>query len=292
MQPIQWEYRPDGLRAPALVCAFKGWNDAADAASTALSFVGSALGARRFATIDPEEFYDFQATRPRISLTEGRARELVWPAVELYEARVPRAPARPHPARRRGAVVPVADILRGDRRAGRGARRPARGDARRAARRRPPHPRRVDHRPGLRPGADRAARARLVVIRGPDRDRRRAARRLPGGRAAVREPVGGRPPLHRGHPEPEGGARARAQARGPRRRRRRRVRARGRRRRLRAPGQPRGAERPGRAGVRRAARAGRRHRRGRRPRPAPVGRHDRPRPPAVPAPARRSEPPA
>jgi proteasome assembly chaperone (PAC2) family protein len=92
MQPLQWEYRPDGLRAPALVCAFKGWNDAADAASTALTFVGGALNAQRFATIDPEEFYDFQATRPRIKLTEGRTREIVWPAIELYEARVPRAP--------------------------------------------------------------------------------------------------------------------------------------------------------------------------------------------------------
>src|SRR6202142_1076325 len=65
MQPLQWEHRPDGLRAPALVCAFKGWNDAADAASSAIEFVGSSLGAQRFATIDPEEFYDFQATRPR-----------------------------------------------------------------------------------------------------------------------------------------------------------------------------------------------------------------------------------
>jgi proteasome assembly chaperone (PAC2) family protein len=92
MQPLQWEYRPDGLRAPALVCAFKGWNDAADAASTAITFVGRALGAKRFATIDPEEFYDFQATRPRIKLTEGQTREIVWPEVELYEARVPRAP--------------------------------------------------------------------------------------------------------------------------------------------------------------------------------------------------------
>ena len=92
MQPLQWEHRPDGLRAPALVCAFKGWNDAADAASSAITFVGSALGAKRFATIDPEEFYDFQATRPRIKLTDGETREIVWPAVELYEARVPRAP--------------------------------------------------------------------------------------------------------------------------------------------------------------------------------------------------------
>jgi proteasome assembly chaperone (PAC2) family protein len=92
MQPLQWEHRPDGLRAPAVVCAFKGWNDAADAASSAATFVGGALGARRFATIDPEEFYDFQATRPRIKLVEGQTREIVWPAVEIFEARVPRAP--------------------------------------------------------------------------------------------------------------------------------------------------------------------------------------------------------
>ena len=74
------------------MCAFKGWNDAADAASTALTFVGSTLGARRFATIDPEEFYDFQATRPQVKMVEGETRQIVWPSVELYEARVPRAP--------------------------------------------------------------------------------------------------------------------------------------------------------------------------------------------------------
>ena len=92
MHPLQWEYRPDGLRAPAMICAFKGWNDASDAASTALTFVGSTLGARRFATIDPEEFYDFQAVRPQVKLVEGETRQIVWPAVELYEARVPRGP--------------------------------------------------------------------------------------------------------------------------------------------------------------------------------------------------------
>lgn len=91
MQPLRWEHRPDGLRAPALVCAFKGWNDAADAASSAIQFVGSSLNAERFATIDPEEFYDFQATRPRTKLADGETREIVWPAVELYEARVPLA---------------------------------------------------------------------------------------------------------------------------------------------------------------------------------------------------------
>jgi predicted ATP-grasp superfamily ATP-dependent carboligase len=92
MQPLQWERRPDGLRAPALVCAFKGWNDAGDAASTALQFVGTALNATRFASIDPEEFYDFQSTRPQVKLVEGDVREITWPVVEIFEARVPRAP--------------------------------------------------------------------------------------------------------------------------------------------------------------------------------------------------------
>ncbi len=92
MQPLQWERRPDGLRAPAIVCAFKGWNDAGDAASTAVQFVGTSLGAARFASIDPEEFYDFQSTRPQVRVDEQGVREITWPAVEVFEARVPRAP--------------------------------------------------------------------------------------------------------------------------------------------------------------------------------------------------------
>jgi proteasome assembly chaperone (PAC2) family protein len=92
MQPLIWERRPDGLRAPALVCAFKGWNDAGDAATAALQYVGASLEATRFAQIDPEEFFDFQSTRPKVQLVDGHTREIEWPAIELYEARVPRAP--------------------------------------------------------------------------------------------------------------------------------------------------------------------------------------------------------
>jgi predicted ATP-grasp superfamily ATP-dependent carboligase len=75
-----------------MVCAFQGWNDAGDAASSAVSFLASALDARRFAQIDSEEFYDFQANRPTVQLTDGKAREIVWPTVEVFEARAPRAP--------------------------------------------------------------------------------------------------------------------------------------------------------------------------------------------------------
>lgn len=75
-----------------MVCAFKGWNDAADAASAAVEFVATQLGADRFARIDPEEFFDFQSTRPEVRLVEGITREISWPEVEVFEVRAPGAP--------------------------------------------------------------------------------------------------------------------------------------------------------------------------------------------------------
>jgi len=92
MQPLIWDRRPDGLRAPAMVCAFQGWNDAGDAASSAVSFLASSLQARRFARIDSEEFYDFQTNRPSVQFNDENEREIVWPAVEVLEATAPRAP--------------------------------------------------------------------------------------------------------------------------------------------------------------------------------------------------------
>jgi predicted ATP-grasp superfamily ATP-dependent carboligase len=95
MQPLIWDRRPSELRAPAMVCAFKGWNDAGDAASSAVSFLADSLGASRFASLDSEEFYDFQANRPCISLGhdgEAGVREITWPTVEISEASAPRAP--------------------------------------------------------------------------------------------------------------------------------------------------------------------------------------------------------
>jgi proteasome assembly chaperone (PAC2) family protein len=121
MQPLIWEHRPDGLRAPALVCAFTGWNDAGDAASAALQFLGASLGATRFARVDPEEFFDFQATRPRVKLDGNRTRSIEWPGIDIWQARVPRAPrdlillSGPEPSMRWGAfcraVVDLADAI-------------------------------------------------------------------------------------------------------------------------------------------------------------------------------------
>ena len=86
MEALRWDRRPQ-LRRPALVCSFKGWNDAAESASTAVSFVASRWGAERLGSIDPEEFFDFQVTRPTVKLTEGVTREIEWPELELSSAR-------------------------------------------------------------------------------------------------------------------------------------------------------------------------------------------------------------
>ena len=75
-----------------MVCAFQGWNDAGDAASSAVSFLSSSLDARRFARVDSEEFYDFQSNRPSMQFNDDNEREIVWPTVEVFEAPAPRAP--------------------------------------------------------------------------------------------------------------------------------------------------------------------------------------------------------
>jgi proteasome assembly chaperone (PAC2) family protein len=72
-----------------LVAAFRGWNDGAQGASLAASFLAQAWDARRFADIDPEEFFDFQATRPHVALEGGLTRRIDWPETVFYHAPVP-----------------------------------------------------------------------------------------------------------------------------------------------------------------------------------------------------------
>ncbi|HEX2043107.1 MAG TPA: PAC2 family protein [Acidimicrobiales bacterium] len=88
MEHVRWEDRPR-LRRPVLVAAFEGWNDAADAASGAARYLKASWGARRFADIDPEEFYDFSSTRPQVRLAGGFTREIIWPSNELSAASPP-----------------------------------------------------------------------------------------------------------------------------------------------------------------------------------------------------------
>ena len=91
METLIWETDPPELRAPILVCSFRGWNDAAGAASTALATVAASLDAELVASVDPEEFFDFQANRPMITLEEGQTRRIDWPANSLIAAEAPSA---------------------------------------------------------------------------------------------------------------------------------------------------------------------------------------------------------
>src|ERR671925_305831 len=80
--------RPE-LHRPVLVTAFRGWNDGGQGASLAAGFLAKAWGAARFADIDPEDFYDFQVSRPHVSLVEGVTRKLDWPENAFYHAHIP-----------------------------------------------------------------------------------------------------------------------------------------------------------------------------------------------------------
>jgi proteasome assembly chaperone (PAC2) family protein len=74
-----------------LVAAFRGWNDGAQGATLAASFLAQAWNAERFADVDPEEFYDFQAVRPHVRLEDGVTRKIDWPETAFYSAAVPDA---------------------------------------------------------------------------------------------------------------------------------------------------------------------------------------------------------
>jgi predicted ATP-grasp superfamily ATP-dependent carboligase len=78
--------RPE-LTRPVLIAAFRGWNDGAQAASLAAGYLAKTWQAQRFAHVDPEEFFDFQATRPHVSLDAGMTRKIDWPETAFYHAR-------------------------------------------------------------------------------------------------------------------------------------------------------------------------------------------------------------
>jgi len=88
---LTWEGDLPHLRSPVMVCAFRGWNDAAASASTALTAVASSLEAEPLASIDPEDFFDFQSTRPTISMDEGQTRRVDWPENSFFAVRIPSA---------------------------------------------------------------------------------------------------------------------------------------------------------------------------------------------------------
>lgn len=86
------EHSEVDLDNPIMVAAFRGWNDAGDAASFAALHLVRTWSAERLASIDPEEFYDFQAVRPMVELEDGITRKITWPSNEFMAAKLPGQP--------------------------------------------------------------------------------------------------------------------------------------------------------------------------------------------------------
>ncbi|WP_306214945.1 PAC2 family protein [Actinoplanes sp. RD1] len=77
------------LRSPVAIAAFEGWNDAADASTAAVEHLEQVWQAREITTIDPEEFYDFQVSRPTTTMADGETRKIEWPTTRFSVASPP-----------------------------------------------------------------------------------------------------------------------------------------------------------------------------------------------------------
>lgn len=83
---IELEGVPE-LVDPVMVAAFEGWNDAGDAASTAVGHLEREWKGEVFAALDAEDYYDFQVNRPHMWL-DGGSRKVTWPTTRLSVVRV------------------------------------------------------------------------------------------------------------------------------------------------------------------------------------------------------------
>ena len=83
MEALIFESRPT-LKNPVLLLSFAGWSDAGASASTAIRYLIDQLLGKKFAAIDPEEFYDFYRQRPVVRLNDRKEREIHWPSYDFY----------------------------------------------------------------------------------------------------------------------------------------------------------------------------------------------------------------
>jgi proteasome assembly chaperone (PAC2) family protein len=88
MSELNVSSRPE-LRSPVLIAAFRGWNDGGQGATLGGGYLAKQWGAESFAEIDSENFYDFQAVRPNVSLEDGLTRKIEWPSNTFLHAPIP-----------------------------------------------------------------------------------------------------------------------------------------------------------------------------------------------------------
>lgn len=80
------------VRPAIMVVAFEGWNDAGDAASSALKTIKAATGAVKLAGIGDEDYYDYQFSRPLMHRNAKGKRVIKWPTTRIYRAAMPDSP--------------------------------------------------------------------------------------------------------------------------------------------------------------------------------------------------------
>ncbi len=88
---LRFARRPE-LRDPVMICSFRGWNDGGQGASLATGFLLRTWEGENFADIDPELFFDFQSTRPHVTLVDGDVRRIDWPENTFHAVSLPHAP--------------------------------------------------------------------------------------------------------------------------------------------------------------------------------------------------------
>lgn len=89
-EPVAFlEAAPGEDRVTVMLAAFEGWNDAGEAASDALKYLHRLWGAKRVGVIEPDEYYDFQFTRPEVRLTSTGGHKIKWPVTKIAKASIP-----------------------------------------------------------------------------------------------------------------------------------------------------------------------------------------------------------
>jgi proteasome assembly chaperone (PAC2) family protein len=86
---IKWTNKEllNELNNPVIITAFEGWNDAGEAATTAVKYFQDRFSAIKVGAIESEEFFDFTISRPVIEIPDEH-REIIWPTTEILIAKM------------------------------------------------------------------------------------------------------------------------------------------------------------------------------------------------------------
>jgi proteasome assembly chaperone (PAC2) family protein len=77
------------LERPLMIISFDGWGNAMNISKGMGVYLTKKLNGQKFAEIDPDIFYRYDAARPMVQIELGRLREVVMPTGTFYAAKTP-----------------------------------------------------------------------------------------------------------------------------------------------------------------------------------------------------------